>query len=232
MKILPFHWMNPRRAGASAFTLAEMLIAMGIFSMVIIAMVATQLFGLRVYTLAATKLNATAGCRKALNQVRDAVREAKTVNVGNCNSTPGSFTNLGLAALQIGNAVLINPTTNAIPYTLFYLDRTTTTNCSLMQFVVASNAANTALISNTYTLASYITNQDIFTAQDWKGNTLTNEDQVDNTLAAIPNRLVILMKLQFYMWEYPIAYVGTNTGYGNMYDYYQLRTKITRRAWN
>jgi hypothetical protein len=77
-------------------------------------------------------------------------------------------------------------------------------------------------------LASYITNQDIFTAQDYSGTTLTNEEQLD----AIDNRLVVYMKMQFCQWEYPIAYVGTNSGYGNMYDYYQLRTKITRRVWN
>jgi type II secretory pathway pseudopilin PulG len=225
--------MDSRPAGAAAFTLAEMLITMGIFSMVIIAMVATQLFGLRIYTLAATKLNATAGCRKALNQVRDQVRQAKTLNVGNCNSTPGSFNALGMTNNQVGNALMVYPTTDTNVYTCFYLDSTSTTNCNLKQFTVARNPANTnLLLTNTFTLAGYITNQDIFTAQDWRGNVLTNENQVDNTLESIPNRLVILMKMQFYMWEYPIAYVGTNTGYGNMYDYYQLRTKITRRAWN
>jgi prepilin-type N-terminal cleavage/methylation domain-containing protein len=232
MKMLSLNRMDACRTGRSAFTLAEMLIAMGIFSMVIAAMVATQLFGLRVYTLAATKLSATAGCRKALNQIRDQVRQAKTLNVGSCNSTPGSFNPLGMTNNQVGNALLVYPTTNQSVYTIFYLDTTTTTNCNLKQFTVASNAANTSLISNTFTLAGYITNQDIFAAQDYTGNILTNENQVDNTLESIPNRLVIFVKLQFYQWEYPIAYVGTNTGYGNMYDYYQLRTKITRRAWN
>ena len=232
MKTLAPPRTDSGRTGAAAFTLAEMLIAMGIFSMVIAAMVATQLFGMRVYTLAATKLSATAGSRKALNQIRDQIRQSKILNVGNCNSTPGSFTNLGLSANQVGNALMVNPTTNPVTYTLFYLDTTATTNCNLKQFVVASNAANTGFITNTYTLAGYITNQDIFTAQDWAGNTLTNENQNDNGLEQIPNRLVILVKMQFYQWEYPIAYVGTNTGYGNMYDYYQLRTKITKRAWN
>ena len=105
MKILPFHQIDSRRTGASAFTLAEMLIAMAIFTMVIAAMIATQLFGLRVYTLAATKLSATAGCRKALNLIRDQVREAKEIDIGNCNVMgPASFTNLGLSAVQIGNA--------------------------------------------------------------------------------------------------------------------------------
>jgi type II secretory pathway pseudopilin PulG len=231
MKILSLDRMYSRRTGASAFTLAEMLIAMGVFSMVIGGMIATQLFGLRVYTLAATKLSATAGCRKALNQVRDQVREAKTLNVGICSSTPGSFNSLGLTNNQVGNALMVYPTTNLSVYSIFYLDTTATTNCRLLQYTVASNAANTSLNTYTNVLASFITNQDIFTAQDWAGNTLTNENEVDNTLQSIPNRLVILMKLQFYQWEYPIAKVGASNVW-NAYDYYQLRTKITRRAWN
>jgi len=43
---------------------------------------AVQLFGIRLYTTAATKLVATAGGRKALNLIRDQIREAKTVYVG------------------------------------------------------------------------------------------------------------------------------------------------------
>jgi hypothetical protein len=36
--------------------------------------------------------------------------------------------------------------------------------------------------------------------------------------------------LQFSQWEYPIALVG-GSGF-NAYDYYQLRTRVFRRAWN
>jgi type II secretory pathway pseudopilin PulG len=231
MKLLFLNQMGSRRTGACAFTLAEMLIAMTVFTMVIAAMVATQLFGMRVYTLAATKLSATTNCRKALNQVRDQVRQAKNLDVGICNSTPDTFNPLGLTNYQVGNALRVFPGTNLSVYTVFYLDTTTTTNCNLKQFTVASNAANTSLVTNTAVLAGYITNQDIFTAQDYAGNTLTNENQVDNTLDSIPNRLVILMKLQFYQWEYPIATIGASNAW-NAYDYYQLRTKVTRRAWN
>ncbi len=234
MKSLSVRQINSSRAGEPGFTLAEMLIAMGIFSMVIAAMVAVQLFGMRVYTLAATKLSATAGCRKALNVIRDQVREAKLVDIGNCSAGPASFTNLGLSAIQVGNALRISMTNNwTNGYTLFYADASMATTNYLKQCTVTNiGSSTTPTFLKTNILATYITNQDIFTAQDWRGTTLTNEDQVDNTLDAIPNRLVVLMKLQFYQWEYPIAYVGTNSGYGNMYDYYQLRTKITRRAWN
>ena len=225
---------RPAGNGAPAFTLAEMMIAIAIFSMVIAAMVATQLFALRVYTLAATKLSATAGCRKALNTIRDQVRQAKLIDIGNCQNSPNTFNSLAMTNTQLGNAMRISTTNNwTNGYTIFYLDATLPTTNYLKQCLVTNvnNSTNLTYL-RTNILATYITNVDIFAAQDYQGNSLTNENQTDNQLEAIPNRLVIYVKLQFYQWEYPIAVVGTNTAYGNMYDYYQLRTRITRRAWN
>ena len=75
-----------RRRAVRGFTLAEMVITVGVFLFIFTGvMVAVQIFGLRIYTLAATKLVATAGGRKALNQIRDQIREGKMVYVGNCS---------------------------------------------------------------------------------------------------------------------------------------------------
>jgi type II secretory pathway pseudopilin PulG len=215
---------RPRRMNSPGFTLVEMMVSTWIYTIIFVAMViAIQIFGLRVYTLAATKVSATAGCLKAMNGIRDQIREAKTLDVGSCNSTPDSFASLSTNNYQQGNALRIFPTTNTATYMTLYLDASIATNCNLKQFTVASNAANTALITNTATLASYITNQDIFTAQDYQGNILTN----DNVTA---NRMIVYVKMQFYQWEYPIAFVG---GVGlNAYDFFQLQTRITRRATN
>jgi type II secretory pathway pseudopilin PulG len=231
MKLLLPNQIGPRRTADCAFTLAEMLIAFGIFMLVVAAMVAVQLFGLRMYTLAATKLSATEGCRKTMNSIRDQIREANYVDVGICTSTPSFFNSLSTNVSQQGNAVKVYPTiyTNAFNatyntniYSLFYLNMTDTNNCKMTRFTVASNAANTGLVTNTAVLAGYITNLDIFTAEDYQGTPLTNEQSWDK-------REVISIKLQFYQWEYPTAKVGTNGG-GSMYDSYQLRTRVTQRA--
>ena len=233
MKLLLPNQIGPRRTGACGFTFAEMCIALGVFSMVVAAMVAVQIFGLRMYTLAATKQSATEGCRKTLNAIRDQIREATKVDVGICTSTPSFFNSLATNLSQIGNAVMVYPpiintnnyttTYNSNIYSLFYLDMLTKTNdYQMTQFTVASNAANTALVTNITVLAGYITNQDIFTAADYQGNPLTNE-------LSWTKRRVIFIKLQFYQWEYPVALVGTNGG-ANMYDFYQLRTRVTQRA--
>ena len=218
MKLLKFIRNRSRQRKARGFTLAEMVITVGVFLFIFTGIwIAIQIFGLRISTLAATKLVATTGGRQALNQIRDQIRGCKLVYVGNCNTTSGSsFTNINNAPQQ-GNALILYPTTNLTYYTIYYLDTSTSTN-RLVQFNVSNNAT-----TYTRTLASYLTNRIVFDARDWKNNIVTNEQVLDN-------RLLIEVTMQFSQWEYPVAYIG---GVGlNMYDYYQLRTRIYRRAWN
>jgi hypothetical protein len=205
----------------SAFTVAEMLIAMTIFIMAIGALVYTQIFALRIYTLAATKLSATRDGRQAMNEIREQIRRAKTLDVGNCTSVgASSFTMVGGTNVAKGNALQIFPTTNVIPYIIYFLDTSTTTNY-LKKYVAMGYAAtngSAVVTGSTLTrLAAYITNQIIFCAEDYRGNMLTNDPR---------NNRVYRVTLQFYQWEYPVAAVGP----GNMYDFYQLRSRATRRA--
>ena len=219
MKLFKNIQNRARRRNVRGFTLAEMVITVGVFLFIFTGvMVAVQIFGLRIYTLAATKLVATAGGRKALNQIRDQIREGKMVYVGNCSSPSySSFALIGTTNSQQGNALIVYPTTNTAWCSIFYLDTSTTTN-RLLQFNV-SNSATTY----TNTLAVYLTNQIVFDARDWRNNIVTNDQSLDN-------RLLIEVTMQFSQWEYPIAYVGTNGL--NAYDYYQLRTRVFRREWN
>jgi hypothetical protein len=140
------------------------------------------------------------------------------VYVGNCSSPiNSSFALIGTTNAQAGNALIIYPTTNTTWYSIYYLDTRTTTNC-LIQFNV-SNSVTTY----TKTLAKYVTNQIVFDMEDWQTHIVTSEQSLDN-------RLLIRVTMQFSQWEYPLAFVG---GVGlNAYDYYQLRTRVFRRAWN
>jgi hypothetical protein len=140
------------------------------------------------------------------------------VYVGNCSNTSASSFNFITNAPQQGNALIVYPTTNTTWYSVYYLDTSTPTN-RLIQF----NVTNNNVINYTNTLANYVTNQIVFDARDWLNNIVTNEQCLDN-------RLLIEVTMQFSQWEYPVAYAGTNGL--NAYDYYQLRTRIFRRAWN
>jgi type II secretory pathway pseudopilin PulG len=227
MKLFKNIQNRPRGRSVRGFTLAELVITAGVFLFIFTGvMIAVQIFGLRVNTLAATKLVATAGGRKALNQIRDQIREGKMVYVGNCTAPQcSSFQLITNTLPQQGNALIIYPTTNGNYYSIFYLDTSTGTN-RLVQF----NATNTLapagtnwITTYTNTLTKYITNTIVFDARSWQNTIVSN-------YAVLDNRVLIEVTMQFSQWEYPIAFVG---GVGlNAYDYYQLRTRVFRRAWN
>jgi prepilin-type N-terminal cleavage/methylation domain-containing protein len=185
-----------------AFTLPEIVIVMAIFSLLMVALASSQLFGLRMYNISETKLAATSDGRKALNEVRERIRQGKIVLVGNGDGA--SFTNITDNDPQIGNALQIYPTTNLNNFVRFYRDAE---DSNLKK--VTSNDLEPQIV------ARFITNQFIFQAEDFRGTVLTNDD----------NNRVIKMTLEFYKWEYPYATIG----HGGLYDYYRLQTRVTRR---
>ena len=65
-------------------------------------------------------------------------------------------------------------------------------------------------------LAPFLTNQIAFIAEDFKGNTLTNDQ----------NNRVIKVVLDFYQWEFPVAQAAA----GAFFDSYHVQTRITRRT--
>ena len=220
MKLFKNIQNRARRRNVRGFTLAEMVITVGVFLFIFTGVwIAVQVFGLRIYTLAATKLVATTGGRQALNQIRNQIRSAKTVYVGNCTSSSSSSFQLITNTLpQQGNALIVYPTTNMTWYSVYYLNTSTGTN-ALVQF----NVTNSTTTNYIYTLAKYLTNQIVFDARNWQNNVITNYQSLDN-------RVLIQVTMQFSQWEYPIAFIG---GVGlNAYDYYQLRTRVFRRTWN
>ena len=195
----------------SAFTLVEMLITVGIFMGIFVGvMVGLQLFGMRVYTLAATKLSATADARKTLNALRGDIRSAKLVYVG--TYTNNAFSRIPNGLPQTGNALEIfaadaNDAPSQTPV-IYYQDSS------------GSTKAIRCVNSNTVSImANYVTNYFVFAAEDYQAQVLSSYD----------NNPVIRVTLDFSQWEYPIACIGTNGGI-NAYNFYRLQTRVSRRA--
>ena len=65
-------------------------------------------------------------------------------------------------------------------------------------------------------IAEYLTNTVLFTSESYNGTVLTDNQ----------NNRVIGVDMQFYQIRYPITTIGA----GGYFDYYQVKTKITRRA--
>jgi len=220
-----------RQRSRSGFTLLEMMFSVGIYTILLIGvLIAIQVFALRVYTLAATKLTATQGARQALNQIRDDIRQGKYVQVGNADNS-GNFTPYTGNNLAVGNAIQIFPTTNGNngtppytpptpPYDIFYLKTNNPGGVSSNNLIwIAVSASSNSTTAN---LCTYITNLDVFATMDCWGNISSN---------ALANNWIYTVKFQFYQWEYPIAVISSNSA-PNAYDYYQLRTRVCRRALN
>ena len=212
---------NTGKRTSQGFTLLEMMIASTIYLTIFIgALISTQIFAMRVYTLGATKLTATQGCRKTLDIFRDDVRQGKWIQVGNVtDNSYDSFTAVAATNGAVGNAIQIFQTTNnsaGAPMSIYYLQTNYTGTMSsnnLMAYLATSTS------TNLLRLTTYITNSAIFSAVDFLVTTISNQ---------MKNNQVYTINLQYYQWEYPIGYIG---GQGfNAYDYYQLRTRVCRRA--
>ncbi len=239
MTLIPQATTAARRRRCSAFTLAEMLVAAAIYlTLMVSVVVAIQIFALRVYSLAAIRLQATEDGRKALNQIRDDIRQGTLLQVGNTDNS-GNFTAIAGPNAAIGNALQVFASTNqGPPYSIYYLQTNFVgavggnggfSSNLLLWISVASNAVTGASSGSSTTnilrLACFITNLDLFAAEDWQdtlpGQTITN---------SLMNNQVYSVKLQFNQWAYPMAIAGPHVTDANVF--YQLRTRVSRRALN
>jgi hypothetical protein len=210
--------LNLPRARIAGFTLTEIYIVSVLLLLVVLATTATQFFAARVYTLAATKLTATAAARKALNDIREQIRGGGSVDVGIYDPVAQTFTNMPIGSLQIGNALLIysnNPNANATPWgTIYYMNPQASNICSI---ICSNTTALTATLASN--IVVYITNYYVF----------DSEDAYTSILTTYQNNRLIHVKFQFSEWEYPLAGV---VGQNAMYDYYQLQTRVAPRIIN
>ncbi len=168
--------MIPPGAGRrSAFTLPEMLVAMSLFTLLVLGIVSANLFGLRWYQLGQTEMIATDSAREAIGKMSDELRNCNDAVVGNV--TNSTFLAHVAGEQQLGNGLLIYPSTNTNNYVLYFLNPT---NQTFLRYT--SNPVTNFLI------AQFVTNTNVFQLQDCLGNLLTNNQ----------NNCVVHCSLQFY----------------------------------
>jgi type II secretory pathway pseudopilin PulG len=186
-----------------AFTLNELMITLSIIMVVLTGILYAHLTGVRMFQITRAKLGASDEARSAINLLIDEIRTAKLVKIG--SGSLSTFTEVGVDTTQNGSAVQVYKTTDTNKFVRYFWDSSDrrlkrTTNGSSAVSIVANS----------------VTNQLIFTAENYLGQPLTNNQ----------NNRVIALTLQFYQIQYPVVKIGP----GEYYDFYQLRTKITRRA--
>jgi Tfp pilus assembly protein PilW len=210
------HQKNKKFGGCqrlAGYTLVEVMIAGTLSVIVVMAIIAAHLIGLRESQWVESKAGADETSRRVLNQLPTDIRAAKMWFIGNMNGT--TFTNTINGTLQQGTALQLFSTTNgSTPFVLYYFDLSDAannngrlmrlTNFSIPAVVMASNLVN--WLSNGYS----------FSAENYNGIVSTNDGS-----RAYKN--VIHTTLQFCMFEYPLTAVGTN----GLYDFYKLEFKAT-----
>lgn len=191
-----------------AFTIPELLIALSIFSFIVLGLASITAFGMRQDLLTRSKLGMNNQSRKGINQLLNDIRMARDIQIGSGNST--SFVEVVSGTAQEGKAIQVLLTTNETNYIRYYLDEA---KKELRR--KAANATGTTLV------ASFLTNRVLFQAQDYTGS---------NVLMVSPDALnynyVVGVNLEFYQFLNPYTIVGTNS----YYNYYRLNFKATRHA--
>jgi len=195
-----------KTASKAAFTFIELMVTLAIFTLLVVAGVYSHILGLKMNSFTQAKLTATHNARAALNMIRDDIRSAKLLYVG--NGGPTNFASIADNLPQQGNAVQVHPTGVTNVFIRYYVDLGNPTNRTLNRVVSG--------LTNIQVLASFITNQVPFHVEDFAGNTLTNNQ----------NNRVICLNFEFYQFEFAVLQAGKR----DFYDYYRLQTKVARRA--
>jgi len=206
MKTLTYHGDNkfgPVRPTA-AFTIIEILFTSVITVIVVGAILSSYMYGMRMFQLTKPKLTSSDDARSTVSRMIGEIRSAWRVSVGTGSAT--RFTPAGVNARQEGNAVEIYPIAGSTNiYKRYFLD----TNDETLKRITSSERVP-------LDLARDVTNSIAFTAEDFLGSVLTNN----------ANNRVIGLSLHFSQLPTRTVSIGP----GKFFDYYQLRTKITRRA--
>jgi hypothetical protein len=204
--------MNPRpnsrrsskTSGQAAYTLPEVMLTSTILLMLVAGLLSVHLLALRLDNLGRVKLGATDDARRSLGVLEAEVRSAGWVQVGMGDAT--TFTPAPPGQPQVGNALQIYPVkTQTNRFIRYFVEEDTQ---RLMRVDSES--------SGEHSLAAFVTNTIAFSAEDFTGNIQTNPY----------NNRVIGLTLRFYQLAFPTVPVGP----GGVYDFYQVRTRITRRA--
>ncbi|MFO1512205.1 MAG: prepilin-type N-terminal cleavage/methylation domain-containing protein [Verrucomicrobiota bacterium] len=163
------------RSWPAAFTLPELMVAITIFSFVVLGVTFSHVYGLSMFRVTETSLRATTNAREASGRMIDEIRRCNTSLIGNVKN--GSFVGLLNGEKQEGSGLLIYPSANQSEYILYFV------NPADQTFRRATSETNSTVI-----LAESITNAVVFCAENYLGVVQTNK----------LNNRVIHFNLEFY----------------------------------
>jgi hypothetical protein len=211
--------------GTRAMSLAELMTSLSIFGLILGALLATNMFGMRQDELTNSKLGANDKSRVCFNLILDEIRSSKNIQIGNGYYT--NFVALTNGQLQAGPSLQIIPSTNTSLCIYYWFD----TNAGALWRAAYSNSPGSSpvLFGSTNIVTQYLTNVTsqwlsasmMFRAMDYTGTTNLTVDPTNYNY-----NYVVSILMQFYQYQYPMTTVGSNY----LFNYYQLTYSATRRS--
>jgi hypothetical protein len=194
----------------AGFTLPEVMTASSLLIVLTGGVIYAFLFGLHLQRTAEIKLGANDAARKTLNTIVDEIRGATRVDIGTGSLT--NFTSVSSTNTQVGSALRVYTAAGTNTWVRYYSERdpSSTNYNRLCRTTSATTGSYTVVVSH-----SMINTASLFSSEDSYGNPLNNNQ----------NNRVIGINLQLY--QVPFGY-NQNSTRDN--DFYQLRTRITRRS--
>ena len=202
--------------GRAGFTLVERMFGMGLLVIMIGALLAANLVGMRAAQLVETKGGASDTSRKVLQKLPVDIKSSKLWFLGNMNGTT-NFSNFAQTTNSSqGTAIKLFPTTNnSTPYIIYYFDLSNSNNSDGHLVRVTSDSWSPVVLASN--LVNWLGGGYSFTVEDYNGNPVANAG------TSTSYKRIIHTTLQFCKFEYPLTTVGTN----GLYDYYKLEFKAT-----
>ncbi len=204
--------------GTLGMTLVEMMCSMVIFMLLIAGLVSVNLCGMRPHVLVNRALGANDQSRLNFNLMLDEIRSSKNIQIGHGDYTAFVALTNGLA--QQGETLQIIPSTNLTMFIYYWFD---TNNCELWRAGITNGTITTNVVAQylTNVTSIWLTNSMMFRAMDYTGTTNLMVDPTNYNF-----NYVVSILMQFYQYQYPLTYVGSNY----LYNYYQLTYSATRRS--
>ncbi len=195
---------NPPSAGnrtgsARAFTLPEVMIASSVMLLVVGGILAGNSFGMRMLSIVQPKLVAHEKARTLITLLSSDIGQAKYVRVGNGDAV--SFNVIPDDSQKQGNAIQIYPSNDTNDFIRYFHDSGDNTLKRM-----TNDPASAVPVANA------VDNDQVFTAEDYQGGPLTNEQP----------RVIVGVVLNYSELEGSGTPVGTN----NYFTAYVLNIKV------
>lgn len=190
-------------------TLAETMITMAVFSLLVLGMVYTAMFCVRLDELANSKAGASDSARRGFDLLSGDIRSAKMWFIGTGNQA--GFTPCGNATNQAGNALRVHYTTDTNAYVVYFFD---TNACALFRYTNGMTTSKLVVDGLTNASGSGMS----FHAERYDGTQLSD----------LQFKYVIVAILEFCQYQYPLTRVGP----AYFYNYYRMQLKVASHNFN